>query len=88
MGGQILSEVLPYLQIEQGNADEITERIEVTTPDLIGKTITETILKELELEIRINNEIEGKKGDNHTIKNQLPQPGIKTYSGGYVYVDF
>lgn len=90
VGGQILSEVLPYLEVEQGNQDEVEERIEISTPDVTGKTIEEAqkILKENGLEMKINNEYEGMDKSTTIIANQLPQAGIQTYSGSCVYVDY
>ena len=39
VGGQIFSEILPYLEVSQGNQDEIEIVEQVETPDLIGKSI-------------------------------------------------
>lgn len=90
VGGQILSEVLPYLEVEQGNPDEIEPKIEIETPDITGKTIkeAENILKENGLELKINNEYEGIDKENIVVSRQLPQAGIQTYSGSCVYVDY
>ena len=90
VGGQILSEVLPYLEIEQGNLDEIEKKEEMVTPDITGKTIKEAekILKENGLEMKINNEYEGLNKENTLVTNQLPQAGIQTYSSSCVYVDY
>lgn len=90
MGGQILSEVLPYLEVEQGNPEEVEEKNEISTPDITGKTIEEAekILKEINLEIKINNEYEGIDKSTTVITGQLPQAGIQTYNGSCVYVDF
>lgn len=81
---------MPYLEVEQGNQNEVEEKIEISTPDITGKTIEEAqkILKENGLEIRINNEYEDLDKSTATVSNQLPQAGIKTYSGSCVYVDF
>jgi beta-lactam-binding protein with PASTA domain len=89
VGGQILSEVLPYLEIEQGNTDEVEEKIEVEVPDVIGKTVVEAekIIEESNLEIQINNETEDIDKENAIVTNQLPQGGIKAYNGSCVYVD-
>lgn len=90
VGGQILSEVLPYLEVEQGNSDEVEPKIEIETPDITGKTIkeAENILKENGLELKINNEYEGIDKENIVVSRQLPQAGIQTYSGSCVYVDY
>ena len=78
------------MEVEQGNKDEIEEKLEVTTPDVTGKTILEAqeILKNQGLELKINNEYEGLDKSTIIVSNQLPQPGIQTYSGSCVYVDF
>lgn len=90
VGGQILSEILPYLEVEQGNQAEVEEKVEILTPDITGKTIEEAqkILKENELEMRINNEYEGLDKSTVVVANQLPQAGIQTYCGSCVYVDY
>ena len=90
VGGQIFSEVLPYLEVTQGNQDEIETKIEIETPDITGKNIkeAENFLKENGLEIKINNEYDGIDKENIVVSNQLPQAGIKTYSGSCVYVDY
>lgn len=90
VGGQILSEILPYLEVEQGNQAEVKEKVEILTPDITGKTIEEAqkILKENELEMRINNEYEGLDKSTVVVTNQLPQAGIQTYCGSCVYVDY
>ncbi|MBR3249412.1 MAG: PASTA domain-containing protein [Clostridia bacterium] len=82
--------MLPYLEVEQGNQDEVEPKTEIETPDITGKTLkeAESILKENGLEIKINNEYEGIDKENIVVSNQLPQAGIKTYSGSCVYIDF
>ena len=89
VGGQILSEVLPYLEVIQGNPDEVEEKIEVTMPNIIGKTIDETekILKDKGLQLILNNE-ESIDKTQVTIKNQIPQAGIIAYQGSSVYVEY
>lgn len=90
VGGQIFSEILPYLAIEQGNKDEVEEKIEVVTPDITGKTIQEAekLLKDSGLQIKINSEYEGLDKNNMVVLKQLPLPGIKTYNGSCIYIDF
>ena len=48
VGGQIFSEVLPYLEVNQGNEEEVEIKEEVVTPDVLGKTLEEAnkILKD------------------------------------------
>ena len=89
LGGQILSEVLPYLEVKQGKPEEIELKNQITVPEITGKTISEAkkILKEYKLEIYINNYSEGLDEENTTIIQQIPQAGISVYEGSCVYVD-
>ena len=80
VGGQIFSEILPYLEVNktvlEGDDEEIVNQVEV--PDITGKSIRETeeILKQSNLKIRITNETEELDKENTYIKNQIPQAGI------------
>ena len=89
VGGQIFSEILPYLEVSQGNQGEIEIVEQVETPDLIGKSITEAekIVKESGLELIIQNEEEEMDKDNTIIKTQTPQAGIVVNKGNKVYVE-
>ena len=89
VGGQILSEVLPYLEVEQSNHEEIEEKIETIVPDVTNKTLTEaiTILKNEGFEIKINSETEELNKDETIVEKQIPSPGIKAYKGSNVYLN-
>lgn len=90
VGGQIFSEVLPYLEVNQGNEEEVEIKEEVVTPDVLGKTLEEANkkLKEQGLEMVINNETEEIDKTQLTVKSQVPQTGIKIYKGNKVYIDY
>ncbi len=90
VGGQIFSEILPYLEVQQGNQDEIEQVEEVETPDIIGKNIKEAekIVKENGLELIIQNETENLDKENTIIKNQTPQAGIMVNEGNKVYIEY
>ena len=90
VGGQIFSEILPYLEVNQGNQDEIEQVEQVQTPDIIGKTIKEAekIIKENGLELIIQNETENLDKENTIIKNQTPQAGIMVNEGNKVYIEY
>ena len=81
---------MPYLEVSQGNKDELEEIVEVETPDLINKSIKEAekIVKEKNLELVIENLKEGDEIDkeNTILTNQIPKPGIKIKEGSKVYV--
>ena len=80
VGGQIFSEILPYLEVNktvlEGDDEEVINQVEV--PDITGKSIREAeeILKQSNLKIRITNETEELDKENTYIKNQIPQAGI------------
>ena len=90
VGGQIFSEILPYLEVQQGNQDEIEQVEEVETPDIIGKNIKEAekIVKGNGLELIIQNETENLDKENTIIKNQTPQAGIMVNEGNKVYIEY
>ena len=82
-----MSEVLPYLEVEQGNQEEIEEKEEIKMPDVKGKTVKEAekILKEVGLEVKLENEEINK--DEVIVKSQIPESGINVYKGRCVYID-
>ena len=88
VGGQIFSEVLPYLEINQGNQEEVEQIEQVITPDITNETIknAKKILKESGLELKLNTEL-GEEADEEqiTITDQTPKPGITINKGSNVY---
>lgn len=90
VGGQIFSEILPYLEVVQGNEEEVEQIEQVQTPDLIGKTIQEAekILKESGLEITIENQSEEIDKENIIIKEQTPKAGIIANKGSGVSIKY
>lgn len=90
VGGQIFSEVLPYLKVAQGNEEEVEKTEEVQTPDLVGKTIQEAekILKESGLDIRIENQVEDMNNESVIIKEQTPKAGIIVKKGSIVDIKY
>ena len=89
-GGQILSEVLPYLEVKQDNENEIEKKEKIKIPNIMGKTIQEAekLLKENELYIKVINEIESLDKKETKVKSQIPEPGIKVYKGSCIYVEY
>jgi len=79
VGGQIFSEILPYLEVNQGNEEEVEKAELVEVPDITGKTVSEAekILKENSLEI---------DKDNTAIKEQTPKAGITVNKGSKIYI--
>ena len=87
IGGQLFSEILPYIDAQKNEAAEVVEDIEV--PNVEGLTIEEArkILKESGLDINIENEEEINEKET-IIKEQLPKKGIKLKSGTKVIVNY
>ena len=83
---------MPYLEVSQGNKDELEEVIELEAPDLINKSIKEAekIAKEQNIELVIENLNEGDEIDkeNTIITNQIPRPGITIKTGSKVYIKY
>lgn len=90
VGGQIFSEILPYLEVNQGNVEEVEPVERVETPDLIGKSIKEAekALKESGLELVIENETEELDKDNTAVKEQVPNAGITVNKGSKVHIKY
>ncbi len=90
VGGQIFSEILPYLEVNQGNEDEIEQLEEVKTPDVVGKTLKEAnkILKENGLEMVVENESEELNKDETIVSEQIPKAGIMINKTNKVYVQY
>ena len=89
IGSQIFGEVLPYLEVvKDGEQDEQASEIEV--PNVEGKTLkeAESILKENNLNLIINNEQEGMDKETTIVKEQTPKAGIKVKEGSSVYIDW
>ncbi len=90
IGGQILSEVLPYLELNKDNQEGIEVIEEVEVPELRGMNLKEAkqVLKEAELEIETNIEITSEmKEEEIIIKEQLPKPGIKVKKKSKISVE-
>ena len=89
VGGQIFSEILPYLEVNQGNKDEIEAIEEVVVPNITGLSIKEAekILKEIGLELSIEGITEENK-ENTIIKEQTPTEGIKVRKGNKIFVKY
>lgn len=89
LGGQILSEILPYLEVNQGNLNEIEQVVQLETPNLIGKTIEEAekICKENKLQFRIEDSDENAIDKTKIVQNQIPQAGIIVKENSCVYIE-
>ncbi len=81
VAGQILAEVLPYLEITK-STNEIIETIEM--PNVTGITLKEArkVLEENGLNIKFENEF----SENTIITEQLPKAGIQIKKGTAVII--
>ena len=88
IGAQILGEVLPYLELEKDNKEDLEETIEVEVPKITGMTVKEarTMLKEMNLQLEINIKTEEELSDR-IITKQIPEEGIKIKSGNLIYCE-
>ena len=91
VGGKIFSEILPYLNVEQGNKEEVEEIEKVEVPDIMGKTLSEAekIIKEKGLEFVMQNSSKEENIDKEKviIKNQTPSAGIILNKGNKIYIE-
>ena len=89
VGGQIFSEILPYLEVNKEVLEEESEDVisQVQVPDVMGKSLKETeqILKENNLEMSIDNEEIDK--ENTYVKNQIPSGGITVNEKSKVIIE-
>ena len=94
VGGKVFSEILPYLEVNQGNKDEVEQIEEVSVPNITGLSIKEAqkILKEVGLEMSIDGITEENKEsldiENTIIKEQTPTEGIKINKENKIFVKY
>ena len=82
---------MPYLEVTQGNTDEVEQIEQVQVPDITEKTISEAqkILKDNSLEmVIIENDSEELDKDNIIIKEQIPKAGITVNSASKIYIKY
>lgn len=90
VGGQVFIEVLPYLEVNQGNEDEIEVTEQVAVPNIEGLSIKEAekVVRELGLEIDVNNEPDELDKENTIILQQIPKEGVIVNSGSKIYIEY
>lgn len=89
IGSQIFGEVLPYLEVVKDNEEAEQVKNDAQVPNIEGKSIkeAESILKENNLKLVINNEQEGIDKENTIIKEQTPKAGVKVKEEANIYVE-
>lgn len=82
LAGQILSEVLPYLEVKKQQTEETVEQT-IEMPNVTGISFkeAETTLKELGLEVEIDGLSKEEVDSEQTIIDQLPKNGIQINQG-------
>lgn len=90
VGGQVFSEILPYLEVAQGNQDEVETVEQIQVPNVQGLSIkdAEKVVKELGLEINIENDSEDIDKENTVVTEQTPKEGITVNKGSKVYIKY
>ena len=80
---------MPYLEVNQGNQEEIEAKEEITIPNITGITIQEAekILTENGLNLKINDEPEQLDKANTIVQGQTPQPGIVIFKENDIFVE-
>ena len=90
VGGQIFSEILPYLEVNKQVLEEDEEEVihQIQVPDIMGKTLEEAkqILKENNLEMYLENEEVDM--ENTYVKNQIPSSGITVNEQSKVVIEY
>lgn len=92
VGGQVLGDILPYLELTKDNGEtaEQIEEVEVEVPEIRGLNLKDAkkALKEVGLEINLKVELgENVKEEDITIKEQSPKPGIKVNKGSKISIE-
>ena len=81
---------MPYLEVSQGNKDEVEQVEQVQVPNVEGLSIKEAekVTKEVGLEISIQNDSEELDRENTIIKEQSPREGVSINKGSKIFVEF
>lgn len=90
VGGQILGDVLPYLELTKDNKETEEEIEEVEVPEIRNLNLEEAkkLLKERGLDINLQVELdENAKQEDIIIKEQTPKPGIKVNKESKINVE-
>lgn len=78
------------MEVNQGNQDELEQIETVKVPNIEGISIKEAekLIKEYELEISIENNIEDLDKENTIIVEQTPKEGIDVNKNSKVYIKY
>ena len=86
VGGQILSEVLPYLEAKKDNEEQIenVKQIQVANLDVMKYAEAKKTLQELGLEPVLEQEVENE--EEIIVNEQTPKNGITVNKGSKIYL--
>ncbi|MBR2240184.1 MAG: PASTA domain-containing protein [Clostridia bacterium] len=90
VASKVLTEALPYLEVNQDKLENEDIKMNVEVPNIVGLTYKEAkkVLQEAGLQIVIRNETnESEPSDEFIISNQVPSGGVQILEGGNVIVD-
>ena len=81
---------MPYLEVNKGNQDEIEQIEQVQVPNVEGLSIKEAekAIKEVGLEISVQNDSEEIDRENTVIKEQAPREGVSVNKGSKIFVQY
>ena len=87
IASQVLTDILAYMEVEKDNEEEVIENIEI--PEVRDLTLDEAIklLKENDLEYKLNVEEKDIDKKEVIIENQFPLPGIKVIKGSTIELE-
>lgn len=90
VGGQVFSEILPYLEVTQGNQDEVEQVEQVQVPNVEGLSVKEAekVTKDVGLEISVQNDSEELDRENTIVTSQSPMEGVNVNKGSKIFVQY
>lgn len=88
VANQILSEVLPYLEVTKDNISQEDIKMNVEVPNIIGLTYKEakSVAEELGVELYFRNE-NFEVSDDYIICNQVPAEGVQIMQGSGIIIE-
>ena len=88
VAGQILGEVLPYLELQEDNEETKVTNTIVTVPDIKYKTLkqAEEILKESGLKMKYDGQSENINKEETIISSQIPSSGVSVNADSTILV--
>ena len=88
VANQILSEVLPYLEVAKDNITQDDIKMNVEVPNIVGLTYKEakSVTEELGVELYFRNE-NFEVSDDYIIVNQVPAQGVQIMQGSGIIIE-